>query len=187
VAAVPIQRKAGQSRTAKGWARMAVIGEASPALARARCRPTRVHDIFIRDHSRRPKGPLRTRGRQPGGVDVELDKAVDARSQSSRPIRPAEVLLRLRHNWGVAIILLTLFIKILTFYSDAEVTALGEEDAEAHEERDERHSARSTENDSQRQSVETMNLTRHSRRLALRRRCRASSRCRSGSACTRRC
>ena len=55
---------------------------------------------------------------QPGGEKVDLDKSVDVTlAVLSRPIL---VLLkffqRYVHNWGLAIILLTLFIKLLTFY-----------------------------------------------------------------------
>ena len=55
---------------------------------------------------------------RPGGQEVELDKAVDVTlSFLSRPILSLlKFFYSFAHNWGLAIILLTLFIKLLTFY-----------------------------------------------------------------------
>jgi YidC/Oxa1 family membrane protein insertase len=95
---------------------------------------------------------------QPGGLNVELDKAVDVTlAILSRPIL---VLLKFFHgfarNWGLAIILLTLFIKLLTFYptqksmlSAKKMQKLAPKMAAI---------KKKYENDKQRQSQETMNL-----------------------------
>jgi YidC/Oxa1 family membrane protein insertase len=95
---------------------------------------------------------------RPGGREVELDKAVDVTlSQISRPML---WLLKFFHsftkNWGVAIILLTVFIRLLTFYptqrslmSAKKMQKLGPKMAAIR---------KKYENDKQRQSAETMNL-----------------------------
>src|SRR5262249_55909297 len=95
---------------------------------------------------------------RPGGQEVKLDDAVDVSlAFLSRPI-----LLLLKffhgfaHNWGLAIILLTLFIKLITFYptqksllSAKKMQKLAPKMAAIR---------KKYENDKQRQSVETMNL-----------------------------
>ena len=95
---------------------------------------------------------------RPGGQKANLDESVDVTlAFLSRPI-----LLVLKffqgyvHNWGLAIILLTLFIKLLTFYptqrsllSAKKMQKLGPKMAAIR---------KKYENDKQRQSVETMNL-----------------------------
>ena len=95
---------------------------------------------------------------RPGGREVELDKAVDVTlSQISRPML---WLLKFFHgftkNWGVAIILLTIFIRLLMFYptqrslmSAKKMQKLGPKMAAIR---------KKYENDRQRQSAETMNL-----------------------------
>jgi YidC/Oxa1 family membrane protein insertase len=95
---------------------------------------------------------------RPGGVDVELDKAVDVTlALLSRPIL---FLLKFfhgfAHNWGLAIILLTLFIKLLTFYPTQKSLL----SAKRMQKLAPKMNAirKKYENDKQRQSVETMNL-----------------------------
>jgi YidC/Oxa1 family membrane protein insertase len=95
---------------------------------------------------------------RPGGVDVELDKAVDVTlAILSRPIL---FLLKFfhgfAHNWGLAIILLTLFIKLLTFYPTQKSLL----SAKKMQKLAPKMNAirKKYENDKQRQSVETMNL-----------------------------
>jgi YidC/Oxa1 family membrane protein insertase len=95
---------------------------------------------------------------KPGGVEIELDKSVDVTlSWLSRPIL---FLLKFFHgyvhNWGVAIILLTLFIKLLTFYPTQRSLL----SAKKMQKLAPKMNAirKKYENDRQRQSVETMNL-----------------------------
>jgi YidC/Oxa1 family membrane protein insertase len=99
---------------------------------------------------------------RPGGVDVELDKAID---RSGFPLVSylAPVILTLLkffyryvHNWGVAIILLTLFIKLVTFYPTQRSLL----SAKKMQKLAPKMNAirKKYENDRQRQSVETMNL-----------------------------
>jgi YidC/Oxa1 family membrane protein insertase len=95
---------------------------------------------------------------QPGGVAVRLDEAVDVSlAFLSRPILSLLKFFHgFAHNWGVAIILLTVFIKLLTFYptqksllSGKKMQRLGPKMAAIR---------KKYENDRQRQSIETMNL-----------------------------
>jgi YidC/Oxa1 family membrane protein insertase len=95
---------------------------------------------------------------RPNGVEVRLEDSVDVTlAILSRPIL---FLLKFfhgfAHNWGIAIILLTFFIKLLTFYptqksllSAKKMQKLGPKMNEIR---------KKYENDRQRQSVETMNL-----------------------------
>ena len=55
---------------------------------------------------------------RPGGEEANLDKSVDVTlAMLSRPILSLlKFFQRYVHNWGLAIILLTLFIKLITFY-----------------------------------------------------------------------
>jgi len=95
---------------------------------------------------------------RPGGVDVHLSDAVDV--TFSFISRPMLLLMQFFHrfvgNWGVAIILLTVFIRLLTFYptqrsllSAKKMQKLGPKMAAIR---------KKYENDKQRQSQETMNL-----------------------------
>jgi YidC/Oxa1 family membrane protein insertase len=95
---------------------------------------------------------------RPGGTDVKLTEACDV--SLAFISRPMLSLLKIFHgvvgNWGVAIILLTVFIKLLTFYptqksllSAKKMQKLGPKMAAIR---------KKYENDKQRQSVETMNL-----------------------------
>jgi YidC/Oxa1 family membrane protein insertase len=95
---------------------------------------------------------------RPGGEDVQLDKAVDVSlSFLSRPILSLlKFFYSFAHNWGLAIILLTLFIKLLTFYPTQKSLL----SAKKMQKLAPKMNAirKKYENDRQRQSVETMNL-----------------------------
>lgn len=95
---------------------------------------------------------------RPGGEEAKLDDAVDVTlAILSRPILSLLKFFHgFAHNWGLAIILLTLFIKIVTFYptqksllSAKKMQKLGPKMNAIR---------KKYENDRQRQSVETMNL-----------------------------
>jgi YidC/Oxa1 family membrane protein insertase len=95
---------------------------------------------------------------RPGGEKANLDESVDVTlAMLSRPILGLlKFFQRYVHNWGLAIILLTLFIKLITFYptqrsllSAKKMQKLGPKMAAIR---------KKYENDKQRQSVETMNL-----------------------------
>lgn len=105
-------------------------------------------------------------GVRPGNADVRLDEAVDI----SVAILPHAILLPLSrailgllkffhgfaHNWGLAIVLLTLFIKAVTFYPTQKSLL----SAKRMQKLAPKMNAirKKYENDRQRQSVETMNL-----------------------------
>jgi YidC/Oxa1 family membrane protein insertase len=95
---------------------------------------------------------------RPGGQEVELDKAVDVTlAFLSRPILSLlKFFYSFAHNWGLAIILLTLFIKLLTFYPTQKSLL----SAKKMQKLAPKMNAirKKYENDRQRQSVETMNL-----------------------------
>ncbi len=97
---------------------------------------------------------------RPGGVEIDLDQSVDVSTKLSYVTRPILYLLkffyRYAHNWGVAIILLTLFIKLLTFYFTQKSLL----SAKKMQKLAPKMNAirKKYENDKQRQSVETMNL-----------------------------
>ena len=95
---------------------------------------------------------------RPGGEKANLDESVDVTlAMLSRPILGLlKFFQRYVHNWGLAIILLTVFIKLITFYptqrsllSAKKMQKLGPKMAAIR---------KKYENDRQRQSVETMNL-----------------------------
>jgi YidC/Oxa1 family membrane protein insertase len=95
---------------------------------------------------------------RPGGDDAKLSDSVDVTlAVLSRPILSLlKFFYSFTHNWGLAIILLTVFIKLLTFYptqrsllSAKKMQKLGPKMATIR---------KKYENDKQRQSVETMNL-----------------------------
>jgi YidC/Oxa1 family membrane protein insertase len=95
---------------------------------------------------------------RPGGEDAKLDQAVDVTlSQLSRPILwLLQFFHRFTHNWGLAIVLLTLFIKLVTFYPTQKSLL----SAKKMQRLAPKLNAirKKYENDKQRQSVETMNL-----------------------------
>ena len=95
---------------------------------------------------------------RPGGVDVKLNEAVDVSlAVLSRPMLfMLKLFQRFVGNWGVAIIMLTIFIRLLTFYptqrslmSAKKMQKLGPKMAAIR---------KKYEYDRQRQSAETMNL-----------------------------
>jgi YidC/Oxa1 family membrane protein insertase len=95
---------------------------------------------------------------RPGGDDIKLTESVDVTlAILSRPILTLLKFFQgFTHNWGLAIIFLTLFIKLITFYptqrsllSAKKMQKLGPKMAAIR---------KKYENDKQRQSVETMNL-----------------------------
>jgi len=95
---------------------------------------------------------------RPGNEDVKLDQAVDVSlAILSRPILSLLKFFQgFVHNWGVAIILLTLFIKSVTFYPTQKSLL----SAKKMQKLAPKMNAirKKYENDRQRQSVETMNL-----------------------------
>jgi YidC/Oxa1 family membrane protein insertase len=95
---------------------------------------------------------------RPGNTDVQLDQAVDVSlAILSRPILSLlKFFHSFAHNWGVAIILLTLFIKAVTFYPTQKSLL----SAKKMQKLAPKMNAirKKYENDRQRQSVETMNL-----------------------------
>jgi len=95
---------------------------------------------------------------RPGGQEVELDKAVDVTlSFLSRPILSLlKFFYSFAHNWGLAIILLTLFIKLLTFYPTQKSLLSAKKMQKLAPKMN--VIRKKYENDRQRQSVETMNL-----------------------------
>ncbi len=94
----------------------------------------------------------------PGGEEVQLDKAVDVSlAILSRPILSLlKFFHSFSHNWGLAIILLTVFIKLVTFYPTQKSLL----SAKKMQKLAPKMNAirKKYENDKQRQSVETMNL-----------------------------
>jgi YidC/Oxa1 family membrane protein insertase len=95
---------------------------------------------------------------RPGGEEVQLDKAVDVSlAILSRPILSLLKFFHgFSHNWGLAIILLTVFIKLVTFYPTQKSLL----SAKKMQKLTPKMNAirKKYENDRQRQSVETMNL-----------------------------
>jgi YidC/Oxa1 family membrane protein insertase len=95
---------------------------------------------------------------RPGGVDVGLDQSVDVTfAVLSRPILSLmRFFYRFTHNWGLAIVLLTIFIKLVTFYPTQKSLL----SAKKMQRLAPKMNAirKKYENDRQRQSVETMNL-----------------------------
>jgi YidC/Oxa1 family membrane protein insertase len=95
---------------------------------------------------------------QPGGQEVKLDEAVDVNlAWLSRPILGLlKFFHSFSHNWGLAIILLTVFIKLVTFYPTQKSLL----SAKKMQKLAPKMNAirKKYENDRQRQSVETMNL-----------------------------
>jgi YidC/Oxa1 family membrane protein insertase len=95
---------------------------------------------------------------RPGGEEVKLDEAVDVSlAFLSRPILSLlKFFYGFAHNWGLAIILLTLFIKAVTFYPTQKSLL----SAKKMQKLAPKMNAirKKYENDRQRQSIETMNL-----------------------------
>jgi YidC/Oxa1 family membrane protein insertase len=156
VAAVPHPGPAGQGsclmRALDGLTGEAVLTYPSRSFA-AGARSSYPLTVFAGpkyiDHLRQVK---------PGGVDVELDKVVDVTfAVLSRPLL---YLLKLFHgwvgNWGIAIIMLTFFVKLLTFYPTHKAMLSGKKMQRLAPKM--QALRKKFENDRQRLGVETMNL-----------------------------
>jgi YidC/Oxa1 family membrane protein insertase len=95
---------------------------------------------------------------RPGGVDVKLDQVVDVTFVVLS--RPLLFLLKLFHswvgNWGLAIIMLTLFVKLLTLYPTHRAMMSGKKMQRLGPKMQELR--KKYENDRQRLGMETMNL-----------------------------
>jgi YidC/Oxa1 family membrane protein insertase len=95
---------------------------------------------------------------QPGGQDIELDKVVDVTFKLLS--RPLLFLLKIFHgwvgNWGLAIIMLTLFVKLLTVYPTQRAMMSGKKMQRLGPKM--QALRKQYENDKQRLGVETMNL-----------------------------
>jgi len=94
----------------------------------------------------------------PVSAEVNLDKAVDVTlALLARPILwLLQFFHRFAHNWGIAIVLLTIFIKLLTFYPTQKSLLSGKKMQKLAPKM--AAIRKKYENDRQRQSVETMNL-----------------------------
>jgi YidC/Oxa1 family membrane protein insertase len=157
LAAVPYPGEGEAERTCKATSSDGVVGEGvmrfkSRGVA-AHAATTYAFAIFAGPKVVDDLGAV-----SPGGVDVNLVGAVDVTlAVLSRPIL---VLLKFfqgfTHNWGLAIILLTLFIKLVTFYPTQKSLL----SAKKMQRLAPKMNAirKKYENDKQRQSVETMNL-----------------------------
>ena len=95
---------------------------------------------------------------QPGGQNVELDKVVDVTFKVLS--RPLLALLKIFHgwigNWGLAIVMLTLFVKLLTVYPTQRAMMSGKRMQRLAPKM--QALRKKFENDKQRMGVETMNL-----------------------------
>jgi YidC/Oxa1 family membrane protein insertase len=157
LAAVPYPEAPGVQRTCQATSQDGQVGEGILRFAERSVPPhgstTYSFTVFAGPKVRGDLDAVR-----PAGAEVQLDNAVDVTlAWLSKPIL---YLLKFFHgfvhNWGLAIILLTLFIKLLTFYptqksmiSAKRMQKLGPKMNAIR---------KKYENDRQRQSVETMNL-----------------------------
>jgi YidC/Oxa1 family membrane protein insertase len=157
LAAVPYPEPGSANRTCKATSGDGVVGE---VVARFKSRAVAAHEATTYAFAifAGPKVVDDLAEVRPGGVEVQLEHAVDVTlAWLSRPIL---VLLKFFqgyvHNWGVAIILLTLFIKLVTFYPTQKSLL----SAKKMQRLAPKMNAirKKYENDRQRQSVETMNL-----------------------------
>jgi YidC/Oxa1 family membrane protein insertase len=157
LAAIPYPEDATRERRCQGTTQDGHVGDVALTFAE-RSVPAHASTTYAFAIYAGPKVIADLNEVRPGGVDVELDKAVDVTlAVLSRPIL---FLLKFFHsyvhNWGVAIILLTLFIKLLTFYPTQKSLL----SAKRMQKLAPKMNAirKKYENDKQRQSVETMNL-----------------------------
>jgi YidC/Oxa1 family membrane protein insertase len=157
LAAVPYPETPPQQRTCRGSSANGEIAEGSVSFA-ARTLPPQGSTVYSFAVFSGPKVINDLENVRPGGQEVHLDDAVDVSlAWLSRPILGLlKFFHRFAHNWGAAIILLTLFIKLITFYptqrsllSAKKMQKLAPKMAAIR---------KKYENDRQRQSVETMNL-----------------------------
>jgi YidC/Oxa1 family membrane protein insertase len=162
LAAVPFPEQPPRERRCQGTAANSStdghVGDATLAF-QERSVPAHGSTVYSFAIFAGPKVISDLRDVQPGGVEVDLQKAVDI--DWLAPI--AKLILALlkffhgfSHNWGVAIILLTVFIKLLTFYPTQKSLL----SAKKMQKLAPKMNAirKKYENDRQRQSVETMNL-----------------------------
>ncbi len=159
LAAAPFPEDQPRERTCKGSPIEASVGEAmlrfTGRTVAAHAATTYQFAIFAG-----PKVISELEEVRPGGVDIDLQQAVDVSSKLTYVSRPILYLLkffyRYAHNWGLAIILLTLFIKLLTFpFTQKSLLSAKKMQKLAPKMNAIR---KKYENDKQRQSVETMNL-----------------------------
>jgi YidC/Oxa1 family membrane protein insertase len=157
LAAVPYPETPPQARTCDLRSPGPDLGQGTLSFA-ARTVPPQGSTVYSFAVFSGPKFISDLENVEPGGQDVKLKDVVDVTlAPVSRPILGLlKFFHRFAHNWGVAIILLTLFIKLLTFYptqrsllSAKKMQKLAPKMAAIR---------KKYENDRQRQSVETMNL-----------------------------
>jgi YidC/Oxa1 family membrane protein insertase len=117
IAAVPHAENPPRERVCNRRAVDPLTGEATLTFA-ARTVPAGGNTSYPFTVFAGPKYIADLKNIQPGGQEVQLDKVVDVTFAILS--RPLLFLLRTFHgwigNWGVAIIMLTLFVKLLTFY-----------------------------------------------------------------------
>jgi YidC/Oxa1 family membrane protein insertase len=158
LAAAPYPAPDQARRTCHGGSNDGVVGE---AVIRFQSRPVPAREATTYAFAifAGPKFVDALSEVKPGNVEIHLDKAVDI--DWLAPIARL-ILFFLRffhgfvHNWGVAIILLTIFIKLVTFYPTQKSLL----SAKKMQRLAPKMNAirKKYENDRQRQSVETMNL-----------------------------
>jgi YidC/Oxa1 family membrane protein insertase len=110
------------------------------------------------DDLKQVRPPLDRKQAQIAGPEVGLDEAVDVTlAMLSRPILEVmKFFHRFTHNWGLAIVLLTIFIKLLTFYPTQKSLISGKRMQKLAPKM--AAIRKKFENDRQRMSQETMNL-----------------------------
>jgi YidC/Oxa1 family membrane protein insertase len=157
LAAAPYPETPANQRRCQGLSQGDSLGEAVLTFFE-RSVPARASTTYSFDIFAGPKVISDLNQVRPGGVDAQLDKAVDVSlAVLSRPILGLLKFFHgFVHNWGVAIIVLTLFIKLLTFYpTQKSMLSAKKMQKLAPKMNDIR---KKYENDKQRQSIETMNL-----------------------------
>ncbi|HEX4404662.1 MAG TPA: membrane protein insertase YidC [Polyangia bacterium] len=162
LAAAPYPEDAPRERTCKGSPIDPTLPSVGEATLRFQSRTVAAHAStsyrFVLFAG--PKIISELEAVRPGGIEINLDQSVDVSTKLSWVTRPILYLLKFFysyvHNWGVAIILLTLFIKMLTFYFTQKSLL----SAKKMQKLAPKMNAikKKYENDKQRQSVETMNL-----------------------------
>ena len=157
LAAVPYPESPPHERSCSATAQPDGTGQVTLSFAERSVPPQGTTDYSFAIYAG-PKVITDLEAVRPGGQEVELDKAVDVTlSFLSRPILSLlKFFYSFAHNWGLAIILLTLFIKLLTFYPTQKSLL----SAKKMQKLAPKMNAirKKYENDRQRQSVETMNL-----------------------------
>jgi YidC/Oxa1 family membrane protein insertase len=157
LAAVTYPEAAGRDRTCDLQSSDGVIGQGDLSFAGRTVAPhgSTVYSFAVFSG---PKVTSDLEQVRPGGDDVKLNESVDVTFAflADKILVLLKFFYRFGHNWGLAIILLTLFIKLITFYptqksllSAKKMQKLAPKMAAIR---------KKYENDKQRQSVETMNL-----------------------------